>query len=258
MYISIMQLCAFICYLSHIWTYLDMYMSIMQLWAYICYLRHMWIWTCPLCNFENLYVTWHICGHLCVHYATLSIYMLLSTYLDMYISIIDSSHVPYICCRKELEAWICYLTHIWTYICPWSHITPLTWLQTCCQSTLQQLYWITHTTLRHGAVQHLTHHCLMAYGQNIEGSNGPGPLLACWAVVIARCHDLHHVHEFCDLLMRQQSHWIRHKMWMWRVESCACIFGPKPGHMFQVCTQFQPLRVGSTQIVHLHDQIAAL
>ena len=37
-----------------------MYMSITQLWAYICYLTHVWTWKCPLCNFENLYVTWHI------------------------------------------------------------------------------------------------------------------------------------------------------------------------------------------------------
>ena len=51
--------------------------------------------------------------------------------------------------------------------------------QTCCQSAIQHSYSITHTTLRHRVVQHLTCHCRMAYGQNIEGSNGPGPLLAC-------------------------------------------------------------------------------
>ena len=56
-------------------------------------------------NFEHWNVTWHICGHVYVHYTTLSIYMLLNTYLDMYISIM------------QLCAFICYLRHIWTCIC---------------------------------------------------------------------------------------------------------------------------------------------
>ena len=47
-----------LCNFDHIYmllnTYLDMYMSIMQLWSYICYLTH--IWTC-ICNFEHIYVT---------------------------------------------------------------------------------------------------------------------------------------------------------------------------------------------------------
>ena len=104
---------------------------------------------------------------------TLSMNMLLNTYLDIHMSM-EPNHTIDMTVNIHIQ-------------------------QTYCQSTLQQLHWITHTTLRHGAVQHLTRHCLMAYGQNIEGSNGPGPLLACWPVVIARCHDLHHVHEFCDL-----------------------------------------------------------
>jgi len=40
-------------------------------------------------NFEHLYVTLHISGHVYVHYATLSIYMLLYIYLDMYTSIMQ-------------------------------------------------------------------------------------------------------------------------------------------------------------------------
>ena len=107
--------------------------------------------------------------------ATLSIYMLLNTYLDMYMSIKPNHTI-------EMTVNI--------------HIQ-----QTCCQSTIQHLYWITHTTLRHRVVQHLTRHYRMAYGKNIEGSNGPRPLLACWPVVAARCHDLHHVQEvisWCD------------------------------------------------------------
>ena len=30
-----------------------MYMSIMQLWAFTCYLTHIWTCICPLCNFEK-------------------------------------------------------------------------------------------------------------------------------------------------------------------------------------------------------------
>ena len=108
-------------------TYVDMNMSIMQLWEFICYLTHMWTCVCPLCNFEHIYVTEHISGHVYVHcrFIPCSINML----------------------SEGTLTWICYLTHIWTYICPWSHITPLTWLQTCCQSTLQRCSNPQHSVL---------------------------------------------------------------------------------------------------------------
>jgi len=122
MYISIMQLCAFICYLTHIWTYLDMHMSIMQLWAYICYLTHMWTWTCPLCNFENLYVTWHICGHLYVYYATLSTYLAHIWTLKVFDSLQlkasiggqEPCKVRTCCCRSRTQIGVRHHLRSWT------------------------------------------------------------------------------------------------------------------------------------------------
>ena len=52
-------------------------------------------------------------------------------------------------------------------------------IQQTCSLTNNTTFILNHTTPRQRVGQHLTRHHRMAYGQNIEGSNGPGPLVAC-------------------------------------------------------------------------------
>ena len=84
------------------------------------YLTYKWTCVCPLSQITPLRWLLTYTSH---KHATLSIYMLLETYLDMYMSI-QPNHTIDMTVNIHIQ-------------------------QTCCQSTIQHSYWITHTTLRH-------------------------------------------------------------------------------------------------------------
>ena len=100
------------------------------------YLTYKWTCVCPLSQITPLRWLLTYTSH---KHATLSIYMLHKTCLDMYMSI-KPNHTIDMTVNIHIQL-------------------------TCCQSTLQYLYSITHTTLRHRVVQHLTRHCRLAYGR---------------------------------------------------------------------------------------------
>jgi len=106
-------------------------------WTFVCYLTYKWTFICPLSQITPLRWLLTYTSH---KHATLSIYMLLETYLDMYMSIqpnhtIDMTvniHIQQTCCQLTIQHLYSinggvtfYLYSIFIFIFNWMVVAPL-------------------------------------------------------------------------------------------------------------------------------------